>query len=81
MQEIVIRPHAIKRAQEMGVSQADIRSCVNEPEVSYPSHESYGPNNWIAQRGGIAVAYAIELGIIVVVSVLERTQDQYERAS
>lgn len=79
MPEVLIRHHAQKRANEMGVSDEDVRACVLDPEVSYPSHKSYGENNWVAQRGEIAVAYVIELGIYVVKSVLIRTTEQYAR--
>lgn len=66
---------------EMGLTPADIGPVVFDPEISYPAdRRKNGDGVTTAQRGALAVGYRVEDGVVVVLTVLHRTQETYVRA-
>lgn len=69
--------HALERCKEMGVQAKRAKRIVRFPDQTWESDGGY-----IAIRSDepeIAVVYAIEGSVKVIVTVVWRTQDQYHR--
>ncbi len=61
--------HALHRASEMDVTEADVLLVLDDPEVVYPSQ-----GRWISQRGELAACWIDDF----VVSVLYRKRESYD---
>ena len=70
--------HARKRAMEMGLHPDVILQAVVDPEISWTSRApGQKRDRTVAQRGDIAVVSDTKSGAII--TVLHRTDDEYER--
>jgi hypothetical protein len=85
--------HAICRIEQMGITQAQVRQAVNEPEVVVPAdntRDRYGnqtgrrkQNQLMYRKDDIAVVGATEGSSddVLVITILERRSDQYQRTA
>lgn len=68
--------HATERIVEMGLDVAQVIEVIVEPEIEYQQGDYTGR---VAQRGDLSVVIDEHDGETVVVTVLPRTQEVYER--
>ena len=68
--------HALKRMSEMDVSRQEVFDALTDPDLDYPAQGNY-PGQRTAVAGRIAVAYNDE----VIVTILWRATNPYDRAT
>lgn len=54
---VLISAHAATRCLEMTVDADEVLGVIADPEITYPSHRSYGPNRFVSVRGRLAVVH------------------------
>lgn len=70
--------HARQRCQQMQVPRARVEAILADPTMTYAGG-GRGMVAWSSADPGIAVIYVHEIGQDVVLTVVPRTYDRYER--
>ena len=54
-QPLILSPHAEERRIEMNIRTKEIKRCLREPEMVYPSGPEHKPGRILYQRGRLVV--------------------------